>query len=171
MSEDKEISSNIKPENAEDSKNQKPLLTHKERESFVLKFITAYSTHKVWLDFDKLIPKSNDPKINLLLETHGLNKVPTKDNLEAREQITAKLEQQMGIVSGAISATPEVIYKTINDLYLFINALQKTHVFSGEFLTDDFAKRIDELEITLFDKIMKKVDAHIAKIRDDLQLP
>lgn len=144
--------------------NQKPLFTHEQRESVVRAFAEAWNTHRVWLEFPKSTrERSTDPVIDLLILSSITSLEPSEKTLEARKTLRKIIEDEIKIISGSVSATPEVIYKTINDLYNHIVELQGHNLIGGSFLTNEVENRIA-------DKVVKRVDAHIEKIRNELGL-
>ena len=144
--------------------NQKPLLTHEQRESFVLSFIEAYGTHQVWVEFSKNIhrTKSPDSLIDLFMIS-STTSIPSEKIVNARIKFKDDLENKIKIASGSIDAPPEIIYKTINDLYNIIIELQGVGFLRGEFLTNKMENRI-------FDLVMARVDKHVNKVREELGL-
>lgn len=161
MDEDKTLTNqNIEPS----IPTQKPLFTHERRESFVLSFIEAWNTHQVWLEFPKSTrEKSNDPLIDLLiLSSVTYSPLPQKI-FDARKHVRESLSNQIKIVSGSIDATPEVIYKAVDELYNLIVDLQGASMLGGSFLTR-------EMEDRIYGKVMEKVDKHIDKVREEFGL-
>lgn len=144
--------------------NQKPLFTEEQRESFVRAFVEAWNTGQVWLEFPKSTrEKSTDPVIDLLLLSSMENVSPSKENLNARNILTKKINNDIKIVSGSIYAPPEVIHLTIENLYNVIVDLRGHKLLGGSFLTNEMENRIHA-------KIIERVDKHINKIREELGL-
>ncbi len=144
--------------------DQKPLFTHEERESFVRKFIDAWNTRQVWIEFPKSTrEKSEDPLMDLIMLSSMTYSKPSEENLNTRERLRNKIDDEIKIVSGSVPATPEVIYKTVDELYNDIVDMQTYGLLKGTFLTNEMENRV-------YGRVMEKVDKYIEKTREELGL-